>query len=585
MRKLKISSRTTVMLFTLVATLMSGFAYGDILFEDNFDSGSMSPEWVSVDPTQWVEDFWLHTQSTWSRRDSGAVVHDGDPGWTDYTISLKVDPIFNGWDWEWADVFFRTRDTRTRDTEDNYGVNGFGYRFSIMGPENFTGPRLEIVRYWLVAGEHQFTVIASISYPVPSGPMDVVIILEGAHIQVLIDGQLAINIIDPDPHLYGGIGIGAIWEAEAIFDDVIVDSSTALFTVSTSLTCLPSSGVVPFDTKISVALTNLVPDQSRTIAGHIDATIANGLSFPDWRAGYAIVSGGDSFITSWNQTIPACGSLIGTNVFSLVAEDVTPAPYNQPPYPPAGNTDTDTCTVIGLTEPTELVLWNRLGSQGEVENSEAGQNGTFNGGGFMAGMFGNAFVADYSQNGLVSFPKEVLPIEEGCIEFWGKLIGLPLNMGYSGARPGLVSISDGISGDWVISFTGNDGVGNGGLNGKVGRLFATGSGRYGAWTYEQVLGSGQVEEWHHYALVWNSDGIAGVDDGTREVAVFLDGELESGRWETIGDAVFLPLGDCELMLLTNQGMTQGGSAIDNLIIWDYPKTDFSDRFIEEPIAR
>ncbi len=55
-----------------------------------------------------------------------------------------------------------------------------------------------------------------------------------------------------------------------------------------------------------------------------------------------------SFISSWNQNIPAMASVIGNNVFTLAAEDVTPAPYNQPPYPPAGDTDTAFCTVTGI---------------------------------------------------------------------------------------------------------------------------------------------------------------------------------------------------------------------------------------------
>ncbi len=68
--------------------------------------------------------------------------------------------------------------------------------------------------------------------------------------------------------------------------------------------------------------------------------MANGSSVNSWRAGFTNVAPGGLFTSSWNQTIPAAGSLIGLNVFTLVAEDVTPAPYNQPPYPAAGGTAT-----------------------------------------------------------------------------------------------------------------------------------------------------------------------------------------------------------------------------------------------------
>ena len=47
----------------------------------------------------------------------------------------------------------------------------------------------------------------------------------------------------------------------------------------------------------------------------------------------------------WNQTLPAIGSLVGNNLFNIIAEDVTPSPYNQPPFEPAGDTDAAVCTV------------------------------------------------------------------------------------------------------------------------------------------------------------------------------------------------------------------------------------------------
>ena len=46
--------------------------------------------------------------------------------------------------------------------------------------------------------------------------------------------------------------------------------------------------------------------------------------------------------------MPALGSLVGDNIFTLRAEDVTPAPFNQPPYPAAGDTATAGCVVIGV---------------------------------------------------------------------------------------------------------------------------------------------------------------------------------------------------------------------------------------------
>lgn len=102
-------------------------------------------------------------------------------------------------------------------------------------------------------------------------------------------------------------------------------------TVSASLTCFPPSGTVPFTTQMSVSLGNLYTGQSRRVAGRIDVTLA-----------------GASYDATWNTGIPALGSVVGDNVFTLTVEDVTVAPYNQPPYPPAGDTATAGCTVTGV---------------------------------------------------------------------------------------------------------------------------------------------------------------------------------------------------------------------------------------------
>jgi len=119
-------------------------------------------------------------------------------------------------------------------------------------------------------------------------------------------------------------------------------------TLAASLDCQPGSGVVPFVTQMTVTMDNLYTGQIRRFAARIDVQLAGGASYPSWRAGFTNVAAGDSFSTSWNQNIPALGTLIGDNVFGLSAADVTPAPYNQPPYPPSGDTAADDCRVTAL---------------------------------------------------------------------------------------------------------------------------------------------------------------------------------------------------------------------------------------------
>lgn len=212
----------------LVLGLYTGIAKSDILFEDHFESGA-SPEWVSVKPSQYVEDGWFHSHDAVPDfyRDSAAFVHDGDPGWKDYTLSLKVDPLLNqdpftGGFYKAADLFFRASDIEAA----QFGVFGNYYRLHIStiytGPVNY----LHLVRCRNAAGffceslSEQFDV-AGIFGP---DPMDVLITLTGAHIQVKVDGSELVNLIDPAPLSHGGIGVGAVWEAHTRFDDVVVNA-------------------------------------------------------------------------------------------------------------------------------------------------------------------------------------------------------------------------------------------------------------------------------------------------------------------------------------------------------------------------
>ena len=115
-----------------------------------------------------------------------------------------------------------------------------------------------------------------------------------------------------------------------------------LGTVGCDYTVLPSSGTLPFITSHAVSLVNNYEGQTRRVAASIAITTGNGSNFPNWRAGFTNIAASSSFNASFNVALPTLGSLVGTNTFSLAAVDVTPAPFNQPPYPPAG----DTCTAF-----------------------------------------------------------------------------------------------------------------------------------------------------------------------------------------------------------------------------------------------
>ncbi len=114
------------------------------------------------------------------------------------------------------------------------------------------------------------------------------------------------------------------------------------------LACEPESGAVPLDVGFSATLTNTYSGSPRLVAGRIDVKLAGGQGFGNWRSGYTTLDPGQSLSSRWNFTLPAAQTFIGDNRFRLTVEDVTPPPYNHPPYPAAGHTDRDGCTVTAL---------------------------------------------------------------------------------------------------------------------------------------------------------------------------------------------------------------------------------------------
>lgn len=222
-----------------------------------------------------------------------------------------------------------------------------------------------------------------------------------------------------------------------------------------------------------------------------------------------------------------------------------------------------------------LLLWNRLGSENEVWNSRVGPGGKLNAGRFVEGRFGKGIELNMQEQMGVTFPPEIVPAPDGCIEFWAKLIGFPTDIRQpGGAWPQLVGTS---ALDFCITFCSNNGAASGGLVQGVPGLGGSGTGLYGYWTYASALKTNTANDWHHYALVWASAGIPGVDNGQRKVASFIDGSLNTGHWIGTTGTQFTGLTNVIFGLLAHQGVPSGSIAYDNIKIWNYAKTDFSDR--------
>lgn len=118
-------------------------------------------------------------------------------------------------------------------------------------------------------------------------------------------------------------------------------------TLTADLVCLPTTGTLPFNVSFDCTLTNNYPDFHRQTKAVINISTAVGGTVTNWRSGTVNLGPGEMYNTVFSFTLPAFYSLVGENISQLVLTDVTPPPYNQPPYPPCGAGSTDSCTVVG----------------------------------------------------------------------------------------------------------------------------------------------------------------------------------------------------------------------------------------------
>jgi hypothetical protein len=126
-------------------------------------------------------------------------------------------------------------------------------------------------------------------------------------------------------------------------DDVTLEDCQVFqgSTMDCDYTVTPASGTVPFQTVHRITMfNNLSGGQvyTRRLAARIGVTIGNGTSYNPWRAGFTNVLPASTYYTQFTVNFPMLPAVLGNNTFVLSTRDVTPAPYNQPPYPPSGDT-------------------------------------------------------------------------------------------------------------------------------------------------------------------------------------------------------------------------------------------------------
>jgi hypothetical protein len=194
-----------------------------VLFEDNFDTGMWHLAWVSKLCCQTVQNGWLHSQDTdGGTRDALAIVHDNDPTWTDYTVSVTA-AFVNGTPFEHFNIILRT-DGFERGSA---GAKGTGYQLEFLGQAGWLPS--EANRIILTRTDHEtpsWVTLYDQPWSPPNSPVTLTVSLAGGRIQLWLNNRLIFDVTDPHPSLFGGIGLHTIWEAAARFDNVVVTAAT-----------------------------------------------------------------------------------------------------------------------------------------------------------------------------------------------------------------------------------------------------------------------------------------------------------------------------------------------------------------------
>jgi hypothetical protein len=286
-------------------------------------------------------------------------MESGEGGWTHYQVAAQDDwmlgsPGPNAYDpssaYSGSNIW--GNDLAPAGWNGNYYANVHNYiRSQVIDCSGFSGVRLRYMR-WLTVEEaiyDQATIYVNGTQvwqnAAGADHMDTAWTVHDINISALADDNASV-VIEYHMQSDSGVEFGG-WNID---DFKLVGTSSVVpqETVEVSLDANPSSGVVPFSTQFTALLTNLLAGQSRQVAGRIDVAIGGGSSYTNWRSGWTNLSGGEVFTSTWVQSLPALGALIGDNVFTLHGADVTPAPFNQPPYAPSGDTDSASTTVTAM---------------------------------------------------------------------------------------------------------------------------------------------------------------------------------------------------------------------------------------------
>ena len=211
-----------------------------------------------------------------------------------------------------------------------------------------------------------------------------------------------------------------------------------------------------------------------------------------------------------------------------------------------------------------------------------GSAGKFMAGGFYEGKKGRALMTvPYTNHAVFEFPVGFLK-DSGCIEFWAKILKQTPSVG-DGGDPRLLAITSADTHDFScnIDVVSNDGSGNSGFALRTwygGKSSINGMRHL---RYDDLFCPKNWRDWHHYAVVWNKDGISDIPNSPK-AALLIDGKLivSTGGGSAPVNMARMPSQMSHVLGITSDPAigpeynTKSPFLIDELKIWDYAKTDF-----------
>ena len=230
-----------------------------------------------------------------------------------------------------------------------------------------------------------------------------------------------------------------------------------------------------------------------------------------------------------------------------------------------------------------LIFYCTFDNKDSITTPALGPNGTFLRGDFMQGKIGQALQTTvYSQNATFELPANFFNTS-GCIEFWAK-IQKPSSYVGNGGDPRLFTITQKSTNNTIstLDIVSNNGGGNSGFStwtflGNMASIRGCRSLRY-----EDLFPTSNFRDWHHYAIIWDKDGISDLT-GSPRMALLLDGhpvpDIQNHIRSTEDASAIIStptlLSFTHDPKLDPEFSTKSPFLIDEFKIWNYAKTDFS----------